>query len=69
MTLHFRILTAARMAVAALRLRGKSERAGVREGGRTRTSNSSGTVFKVHRVGEVVIVELLVNDVKLFLHM
>ena len=57
------------MAVAALRLRGKSERAGVREGGRTRTSNSSGTVFKVHRVGEVVIVELLVNDVKLLLHM
>ena len=55
--------------MAALRLRGKSERAGGRESGRTRTSNSNGTVFKVHRVGEVLIVELLVNDVKLLLHM
>ena len=43
------------------------EQASEREGGRgprTRTSNSDGTVFKLQRFGEILIVELLANEIK-----
>ena len=56
-------ITAAAAAAHAWQERA-SEREGGRRGPRTRTSNSDGTVFKLQRFGEILIVELLANEIK-----